>query len=210
MPELKDNPTMKDYQAYVAELVEERGFADETVPEIFILFVEEVGELARAIFTDTDKPEVRLEKISHEVSDLFTYLLDIANHYDADVERVFRKQYENQASSLKLSPALRDYQEFIGHSKGRGHPSTEGTAQIVIGFVSEVGELARSIRKSVGVKIDRSVEAKYRAVDTQIANCFSYIVMIANALRIDIEQAFRAKEELNRARFWSRAKDKSG
>lgn len=208
MPMLKGNPTMKDYQAYVAELVEERGFADETVPQIFILFVEEVGEIIRAICAGAEKPEARCQRISDEVSDLFTYLLDIANHYDTDVEDVFRKQYESQPSSLKLRATLRDFQEYVGHMKSQ-QPSMEGIAELVLGFVSEVGELARSIRKSVGVKIDRSVEAKYRTVDAQIANCFVYIVRIANEVCIDIEQAFRAKEELNKARSWSRAKDKN-
>lgn len=45
---LQEKPTLKDFQNYVAELVKERGFEKETVPEIFMLFFEECGEMAKA------------------------------------------------------------------------------------------------------------------------------------------------------------------
>jgi len=40
---LKQNPTLPDFQDYVAQLVKERGFDKETVPEMFMLFLEESG-----------------------------------------------------------------------------------------------------------------------------------------------------------------------
>ena len=45
---LKQSPTLRDFQDYVAQLVKERGFDKETVPEMFMLFLEECGEMAKA------------------------------------------------------------------------------------------------------------------------------------------------------------------
>ncbi len=49
MPELKQNPTLKDFQDYVIQLEKERGFTDQTVLQRSLLLGEEVGELFKAI-----------------------------------------------------------------------------------------------------------------------------------------------------------------
>jgi NTP pyrophosphatase (non-canonical NTP hydrolase) len=49
MPELKNNPTMQDFQKYVTELEEKRGFTEQTVLQRSLLLGEEVGELFKAI-----------------------------------------------------------------------------------------------------------------------------------------------------------------
>lgn len=94
---LNKSPTLRDFQQYVAEMIKERGFEKETIPEIFMLFLEECGELAKAarksqhIHTDA-----RSEKfhIGHEAADVFIYLLDICNHFGIDLERAFREKEE--------------------------------------------------------------------------------------------------------------------
>ena len=48
--DLKQNPTLRDFQEYVAQLVKERGFDKETVPEMFMLFLEECGEMSSSRF----------------------------------------------------------------------------------------------------------------------------------------------------------------
>lgn len=94
---LKKSPTLCDFQKYVADLVKERGYEKETVPQIFMLLVEEVGEMAKAarkasgIHTDKNSEHFELE---HEVSDVFTYLLDICNHFNIDLEKAFRDKEE--------------------------------------------------------------------------------------------------------------------
>jgi len=35
---LTDNPTLRDFQKYVAQIVKERGFDKETIAEMFMLF----------------------------------------------------------------------------------------------------------------------------------------------------------------------------
>ena len=94
---LKNNPTLRDFQNYVAELVKERGFDKETLPQIFMLFLEECGEMAKAarktqnIKSDKNSEDYHL---NHEIADVFIYLLDICNHYGVDLEQAFREKEE--------------------------------------------------------------------------------------------------------------------
>lgn len=94
---LQPKPTLKDLQDYVAAMVKERGFDNETVPEMFMLFLEECGEMAKAarksqkIKKDAKSEEFQLE---HEIADVFIYLLDICNHFGIDLEKSFREKEE--------------------------------------------------------------------------------------------------------------------
>lgn len=94
---LGGNPTLKDFQNYVAEMVKERGFDHESVSEIFMLFVEECGEMAKAmrkaekIKSDGNSKD---RNLNHEIADVFIYLLDICNQYGVDLEQAFREKEE--------------------------------------------------------------------------------------------------------------------
>jgi len=94
---LKQNPTLRDFQNYVAGLVKERGFDKETVPEMFMLFLEECGEMAKAarksqkIHSDAHSEQFHFD---HEAADVFIYLLDICNHLGVDLEKAFRDKEE--------------------------------------------------------------------------------------------------------------------
>ncbi|MDP3014518.1 MAG: MazG nucleotide pyrophosphohydrolase domain-containing protein [Candidatus Subteraquimicrobiales bacterium] len=97
---LKPNPTLRDFQVYVAQMTKERGFDKETIAEIFMLFLEECGEMAKAarktqnIKSDKNSQKFHLE---HEIADVFIYLLDICNHFGIDLEKAFRdKEKENK------------------------------------------------------------------------------------------------------------------
>jgi NTP pyrophosphatase (non-canonical NTP hydrolase) len=94
---LKEKPELKDYQNYIREMVQERGFVQETVPEIFMLFLEECGELAKAarkisgMKTDAESAHHIIE---HEAADVFNYLLNICNRFHIDLEKAFRDKEE--------------------------------------------------------------------------------------------------------------------
>ncbi|MEK9130202.1 MAG: RS21-C6 protein [Patescibacteria group bacterium] len=94
---LKQNPTLRDFQEYVAQAVKERGFDKETVPEMFMLFLEECGEMAKAA---RKMQKMKMDKNSeqfhfdHEAVDVFIYLLDICNHFGVDLEKAFREKEE--------------------------------------------------------------------------------------------------------------------
>lgn len=94
---LKTNPTLADFQTYVADMVKERGFDQENIAEIFMLFLEECGEMAKAIRKSQNlKTDANSEKfkIEEEAADIFIYLLDICNHLNIDLEKAFRDKEE--------------------------------------------------------------------------------------------------------------------
>lgn len=94
---LGQKPTLRDFQDYIAEMVKQRGFAEESLPEIFLLFLEECGELAKAARKiqklHSDKNS-ELFKVENEAADVFMYLLDICNHLGIDLEKAFRDKEE--------------------------------------------------------------------------------------------------------------------
>jgi NTP pyrophosphatase (non-canonical NTP hydrolase) len=93
MTNLKNNPTLKDYQDYILEMEKERGFADEGVREKCILLGEEVGELFKSIRKSTG---IKTEKgkevspVSEELADVLIYICEIANRCGVDLEEAFR------------------------------------------------------------------------------------------------------------------------
>ena len=94
---LKEDPTLKDLQQYVHDLVEQRGFAGQPIAETFMKFFEEAGEMSRAakhrLKMMRDKNS-EVSELSHEVADVFIYLLDICNYFEIDLEQAFREKEE--------------------------------------------------------------------------------------------------------------------
>ncbi len=105
MPDLKDNPSLKDLQQYQTDLCKERGWDDSDELEVFLLFSEEIGELAKAI---RNKKKLYVEKgkerpnaqqeLEREFADVLGYLLELANHFDVDLEEAFK---EKEAYNLR-------------------------------------------------------------------------------------------------------------
>ncbi|WP_448518678.1 MazG nucleotide pyrophosphohydrolase domain-containing protein [Rhodoflexus sp.] len=95
MAQLPEKPTLADYQAYMEQVCAERGWAKNTELELFLLFSEEVGELAKAIrrhrklYIEPSKAH-KQPNLEEEFADVFGYLLDLANHFGIDLEKAFR------------------------------------------------------------------------------------------------------------------------
>lgn len=95
---LKENPNLADFQQYVKDMVEARGFGGKSTSDLFLLFVEECGEMAKAIRAQ-DKvmrmdPNSKEQNLPHEIADVFIYLLDLCNHFNVDLEQAFREKEE--------------------------------------------------------------------------------------------------------------------
>ncbi len=109
MIELKKNPTLSDFQNYIKEIGEKRGWDQNNYLEIFLLLSEEIGELAKAVrnFTGLYAEDVRTSKkfeLEEEFADVFNYLLDLANYFNVDLEKAFRdKDYANSKRIWKKS-----------------------------------------------------------------------------------------------------------
>ncbi|GER91256.1 nucleotide pyrophosphohydrolase [Dictyobacter vulcani] len=104
MAVLKDEPTLKDLQQYMAAVCVERGWTKDSPAEKFVLFIEEVGELAKAMRKAAglyeEKAKQRDINLEEEFSDVLSYLLDLANTFDIDLEQAFRaKEKVNQSRS---------------------------------------------------------------------------------------------------------------
>lgn len=97
MPILKKNPTLADFQNYVFELENERGFINQTVVEKCLLLGEEIGELFKAV---RKKQQIKIDKnfevatIGEELADILIYLCAIANRFDIRLEEAFRLKEE--------------------------------------------------------------------------------------------------------------------
>lgn len=87
-----ETTTLADYQTRIQKLVIQRGFDQETVPEVMMLLMEEVGELAKAIRkqhgmkTDDNSQKHDVEE---EAADVFWLLIDLCNRLGIDLEQAF-------------------------------------------------------------------------------------------------------------------------
>ena len=68
-------------------------------------------------------------------------------------------------------------------------------------FMEEIGELAKAIRKNTNGSLDIAREYKNN-VEEELADCFIYLLSIANMNKVDIFQAFKEKERKNCNRTW--------
>lgn len=99
MAVLKENPSIQDFQNYLAEIRKERNWEENNPLEIFLLMSEEVGELAKAIrnkiklYPQKEKTDKEIqEELAFEMSDIFSYLLDLASSFGIDLEQAFREK----------------------------------------------------------------------------------------------------------------------
>ncbi|MEO1651940.1 MAG: MazG nucleotide pyrophosphohydrolase domain-containing protein [Bacteroidota bacterium] len=102
MAELKENPSLSDLQEYLKNVAQERGWTKSSDLELFLLLSEEVGELAKAIrnrrglFREEGK-KYPPEELEAEMADVLSYLLDLANHFNIDLETAFRSKEKKNA-----------------------------------------------------------------------------------------------------------------
>ncbi len=86
------NMTLPEYQKQMEKLISELGFDNESVSDIFLLFIEEVGEFAKAARKNqglkTHKGSASHD-LEEEAADIFWYLLDLCNHLNIDLEKAF-------------------------------------------------------------------------------------------------------------------------
>ena len=97
------DPQLPSLQQYVAETCKARGWDTATNLETFLLFTEEVGELAKAIrkehalFAKKGTESESKQALAEEFADVFSYLLDLASRYDIDLYKAFCAKEEVNA-----------------------------------------------------------------------------------------------------------------
>ncbi|MDO5296703.1 MAG: MazG nucleotide pyrophosphohydrolase domain-containing protein [bacterium] len=96
--------TLPELQHYVQVKCRERGFDSASNLETFLLFSEEIGEMAKAIrnyqglfqenasHSDTPENSQAQSELAEEMSDVLSYLLDLANRYHVNLDEAFRRK----------------------------------------------------------------------------------------------------------------------
>jgi NTP pyrophosphatase (non-canonical NTP hydrolase) len=96
MADLSTHPTLPELQRYMDEVCKERGWTKDSYAEKFLLFTEEVGELAKAIRKTQglyqEKAKQKHLELEEEFADVLSYLLDLANYFQVDLETAFRQK----------------------------------------------------------------------------------------------------------------------
>lgn len=94
--------TLDHLQEYIEKVIIKRGFDKESVKDIFLLMVEEIGELGKAIRKYTGlkidpNSKERYYDVEREIADIFIYLLDLSNNCKIDLFTAFiNKEKENE------------------------------------------------------------------------------------------------------------------
>ncbi len=98
MPELQPNPSLQDFQNYVLQMKQERGF--NTTDKFYecCLLAEECGELISAVRKNSKSGSIGSGSVpgnvEEELADVFIYLCSLANMHQIDLEQAFRKKEE--------------------------------------------------------------------------------------------------------------------
>lgn len=109
----------------------------------------------------------------------------------------------NSDLHLPDNPTLADFQQYvIDLEEARGF-SDQPVLEKCLMLGEEVGELFKAIRKVEGVKVDKN--SKFGTIPEELADCFIFLCSIASKYGIDLEEAFREKEEVNKKRVWKKA-----
>jgi len=102
---------------------------------------------------------------------------------------------------LKDNPTLKDFQEYVIQLENDRGFSEQTVLQKCLMLGEEVGELFKAIRKQQNIKIDSN--SKFGSIDEELADIVIFVCSIANKYGIDLEKAFRDKEEINKKRVWN-------
>lgn len=103
--------------------------------------------------------------------------------------------------NLRPNPTLKDIQEYVRLMEAeRGFDKSSSNIQTALQMGEEVGELFKAIRKVEKMRIDSESDTKN--LEEECADILIFLAAIANRYSIDLETAFRAKEEINKLRTW--------
>ncbi len=105
---------------------------------------------------------------------------------------------------FKKNLTLKDVQNYVVElEKERGFSKNTINKEILLG--EEVGELFKALRKKVKIKDDH--DSEFGSVDEELADIIVHLCAIANRFDIDLENAIRNKEEINKKRFQDKKRD---
>jgi NTP pyrophosphatase (non-canonical NTP hydrolase) len=103
---------------------------------------------------------------------------------------------------LKENPTLSDFQKWAEEMRKKRGFDEETIVEECLLLGEEVGELFKAIRNhKTDIGFDNK-NSKVAAVEHELADVFIMLTCIANSAGVDLEKAFRDKEEINKKRTW--------
>ncbi len=104
--ELKNNPTLQDFQDYVLKMKQERGFNTNDKFYECCLLAEECGEVVSAVRKNSKSGSIGSDStagnVAEELADVFIYVCSLANMHGINLEQAFRdKEEKNKQRSWK-------------------------------------------------------------------------------------------------------------
>lgn len=107
-------------------------------------------------------------------------------------------------NKLNEKNTLQEVQQYIKdviEIRGFANQEIEKTMLLLL---EEVGELAKSIRKSAtNMGIDKNKINHYDTIESEVADVFIVLNSVCNKLDIDLYKALKDKEEENIKRIWN-------
>ena len=102
--------------------------------------------------------------------------------------------------TLKEKPTLDIFQKYVAELEVERNFMEQSVIEKCLLLGEEVGELFKSIRKKEGLNID--LNSNTSQISYELADIFIFLCAIANRYNINLEEAFRTKEEINKKRNW--------
>jgi len=100
---------------------------------------------------------------------------------------------------LNAKPSLFDFQEYVIELEYERGFIKQTTIDKCLLLGEEVGELFKAVRKSEGLSVDSN--SNFTEIGDELTDILIYLCAIANRKGIDLEEAFRKKEEKNKKRI---------
>jgi len=98
-------------------------------------------------------------------------------------------------------PTLKEFQTYVHDLEVERGFIDQTVLMKCLMMGEEVGELFKAVRKQEGIKLDHA-SAKVGGIDEELVDIFIFICSVANKYEIDLEAAFRRKEDINKQRSW--------
>ncbi|MDP2703990.1 MAG: MazG nucleotide pyrophosphohydrolase domain-containing protein [bacterium] len=93
-------------------------------------------------------------------------------------------------------------QRYIHEMVVRRGFDKETPRDVLLLMVEEVGELAKALRKYLGLKSDQERQNRYPALEGELADVFIYLLDLSSLLQISLFHALHTKEQENEKRSW--------
>ncbi|WP_108649019.1 MazG nucleotide pyrophosphohydrolase domain-containing protein [Dongshaea marina] len=102
--------------------------------------------------------------------------------------------------TLTEHPTLSELQRYVCKMEQERDFAKQTLQDKCLLLGEEVGELFKAVRKTNGLAMDPN--SQVGSISDELADILIYLCAIANRSNIDLEQAFRDKEQKNQLRRW--------